>query len=167
MKLTKRLVTLALALVLVLSVFTLVACADKPTVQEVTDLTLPTLADNQVAVIIKNGEKDYTNYTVTLSDEMEKVEDVLNYLANKLDMYLDWQESNYGKYLNGIGGAKPSQANEFVAFYTSVESDKGNWAGVTAYTIGDVEIVSAQVGVTSAKVESGAVYYFELSISTY
>lgn len=162
MKLTKRLLTLALALVLVFSVFTLVACADKPTVQEVTDLTLPTLADNQVAVIIKNGDKDYTNYVAPINDEMKNVEDVLNYLAEELDLYLDWQDSDYGKYLNGIGGAIPTQTNEFVSFYTSVADDKGNWAGVTGYTIGDVEIVSAQVGVSSAKVESGAVYYFEI-----
>lgn len=163
MKLTKRLLTLALALMLVFAVFSLVACADKPTAQEVTDLTLPTLAENQVAVIVKNGDKDYTNYTLTINDTMKTVEDVLNYLATELDLFLDWQDSDYGKFLNGIGGAKPSQDNEFVAFYTSVVADQGNWAGVTGYTIGDVKIVSAQVGVSSAKVESGAVYYFEIS----
>lgn len=162
MKLTKRLLTLALALVLVFSVFTLVACADKPTVQEVTDLTLPTLEENQVAVIIKNGENNYTNYVALINDEMKNVEDVLNYLAEEIDLYLDWQDTEYGKFLNGIGGAIPKQTNEFVSFYTSVADDKGNWAGVTGYTIGDVEIVSAQVGVSSAKVESGAVYYFEI-----
>ncbi len=162
MKLTKRLLTLVLALVLVFSVFTLVACADKPTVQEVTGLTLPTLADNQVAVIIKNGENNYTNYVAPINDEMKNVEDVLNYLAEEIDLYLDWQDTEYGKFLNGIGGAIPKQTNEFVSFYTSVDADKGNWAGVTGYTIGDVEIVSAQVGVSSAKVESGAVYYFEI-----
>lgn len=162
MKLTKRLLTLALALMLVFAVFSLVACADKPTAQEVTDLTLPTLAQNQVAVIVKNGDKDYTNYTLTINDTMKTVEDVLNYLATELDLFLDWQDGDYGKFLNGIGGAKPSQTNEFVAFYTSVVADQGNWAGVTTYTIGDVKIVSAQVGVSSAKVESGAVYYFEI-----
>lgn len=162
MKLTKRLLTLALALVLVFSVFTLVACADKPTVQEVTDLTLPTLADNQVAVIIKNGDKDYTNYVAPINDEMKNVEDVLNYLAEELDLYLDWQDSDYGKYLNGIGGAIPKQTNQYVFFYTSVVADKSNEAGAPGYTIGDVEVISAQVGVSSAKVESGAVYYFEI-----
>lgn len=162
MKLTKRLLTLALALVLVFSVFTLVACADKPTYPEITNITLPTLEENQVAVIVKNGDNNYSIHTVTLNDEMKNVEDVLNYLAEEIDLYLDWQDAEYGKFLNGIGGAIPKQTNEFVAFYTSVDADKGNWAGVTGYTIGDVEIVSAQVGVSSAKVESGAVYYFEI-----
>ena len=70
----------------------------------------------------------------------------------------------YGKSFNSIGKAIPDATqNEFVAFFTTVESDKGNWAGVPTYVVEGTQIVSAQVGVSDAKVQSGAIFYFEIS----
>ena len=163
MKNTKKLLTWILMVVLVVCAVGLVACVEKPTPQDLTELKLPKLKDNQVAVIIKNCEKDYTSYTVTLSEDMTSVEDVLAYLKEN-GMHLDWTDSDYGKMLNSIGKAVPdSSKNEFVAFFTTVESDKGNWAGVPTYVVEGTQIVSAGVGVSDAKVQSGAIFYFEIS----
>lgn len=165
MKHTKRLLTWILAVVLVVGALCLVACVEKPTPQQLTELTVPNLKDGQVAVIIKNGDKDFTSYVVSLTDEMTKVADVLQYLKDN-GMPLDWTDSDYGKMINAIGQITPDPSkNEFVAFFTSVQADKGNGAGVPTYTLGDTElqIVSAQVGVSDATVESGAVFYFEIS----
>lgn len=149
--------------VLVVCATMIVACVEKPTPQDLTELKLPALKDNQVAVIIKNGENDYTSYVVTLTEDLTSVEDVLQYLKDN-SMALDWTDSDYGKMLNSIGKAVPDATkNEFVAFFTSVESDKGNWAGVPTYNVDGTQIVSAQVGVSDAKVQSGAIFYFEIS----
>ena len=163
MKNTKKLLTWILMVVLVVCTVGLVACVEKPTPQDLTELKLPKLKDNQVAVIIKNAEKDYTSYTVTLSEDMTSVEDVLAYLKEN-GMHLDWTDGPYGKTMNSIGKAVPDPSkNEFVAFFTTVESDKGNWAGVPTYVVEGVQIVSAGVGVSDAKVQSGAIFYFEIS----
>ena len=158
-----KLLTWILMVVLVVCAVGLVACVEKPTPQDLTELKLPKLKDNQVAVIIKNAEKDYTSYTVALSEDMTSVEDVLAYLKEN-GMSLDWTDSDYGKMLNSIGKAVPDfSKNEFVAFFTTVEGDKGNWAGVPTYVVEGTQIVSAGVGVSDAKVQSGAIFYFEIS----
>ena len=163
MKNTTKLLTWILMVVLVVCASGLVACVEKPTEKALDKLELPTLKQGQVAVIIKNGESDYTSYTVTLSEDMASVEDVLAYLKEN-GMHLDWTDSDYGKMLNAIGKAVPDASkNEFVAFFTTVESDKGNWAGVPTYNVDGTQIVSAQVGVSDAKVQSGAIFYFEIS----
>ena len=163
MKNTTKLLTWILMVVLVVCATGLVACVEKPTEKALDKLELPTLKQGQVAVIIKNGESDYTRYTVTLSEDMTSVADVLAYL-NANGMHLDWTDSDYGKMLNSIGKAVPDATkNEFVAFFTTVESDKGNWAGVPTYNVDGTQIVSAQVGVSDAKVQSGAIFYFEIS----
>ncbi len=164
MKRTNKLLTWILAVTLLLCSLAFVGCVENPTKpQQLTQLILPTLKQDQVAVIIKNSESDYVNYVVTLSEDMLTVEDVLQHLKDN-GLVIDWDDSQYGKKLNAIGKILPDAGkNQFIAFFTSVESDKGNWAGVFTYTIGDVQVVSAQVGVSDAKVESGAVYYFEMS----
>ena len=163
MKNTTKLLTWILMVVLVFLVLGLSACVEKPTPQNLTDLQLPKLRGKQVAVIIKNGANDYTAYAVTLTDEMTTVEHVLQHLKDN-GMHLDWTSSDYGKMINSVGNLAPDPSkNEFVAFFTSVQSDKGTWAGVPTYYVGGVEIVSAQVGVSDAIVRSGSVFYFEIS----
>lgn len=159
----KRLLTWILAVVLLIASLALVACVDKPQAKQLTELALPQLGDNQMAVIIKNGDKDYTSYTVTLTDDMQTGEDVLNYLADKADLQIDWQDSEYGKFINGIGGAKVhAGTSEFVNVMTSVQKDKGTWAGVKTYNVGDVTLAASAVGVSEMSVEAGAVIYFEI-----
>ena len=156
-----RLLTWILAVVLIVASITLVACVDKPQVTQLA-VTLPQLKDDQMAVVIKNGDDDYTCYAVTLTDELKTGEDVVDYLQNELALEVDWQESTYGKYVNGIGGAKVRETNEYVAIFTSVTSDKSTGADVLSYQIGDVIVSYAGVGISEMKTECGAVFYFEI-----
>lgn len=162
----KRIVCATVAVVLVVAAVAFAACVDKPSVQEVTELVLPTLAENQMAVIVKNGDKDYTNVVVTLGVggvDAKNMEDVLNYLNEQGTLSIVWQESSYGKYVVGIGNATASASGEFVSILTSVERDKGNWAGVATYSVGNLTLVSSQYGVSEMTVEAGAVVYFEIA----
>lgn len=156
-----RLLTWILAVVLIVASITLVACVDKPQVTQLA-VTLPQLKDDQMAVVIKNGDDDYTCYAVTLTDELKTGEDVVDYLQNELALEVDWQESTYGKYVNGIGGAKVRETNEYVAIFTSVTSDKSTGADVLSYQIGDVIVSYAGVGISDMKTEYGAIFYFEI-----
>lgn len=163
MKHTKRLPTWILAVLLIAASVALVACVDKPAAKQLTELTLPDLKDNQAAVIIKNGENDYTSYTVTLNEDIKTGEDVLQYLVDAQTLTVDWTDSEYGKYINALGKLCPDQTkNEYINVLTSVDKDKGNWAGVKTYTVGDVTLVAAQVGISEMTVESGAFIYFEI-----
>ena len=166
MKNTKRLLTWILVAVMIVLTVALVACVDKPQPVELTELTLPKLKDNQMAVIIKNGDNDYTSYVVTLGKggtDATTAEEVIQYLHDEAGLEVTWEEGAYGKFLTAIGGAKVVQANEYVMVMTSVEKDKGNWAGVDTYIVDGVSIVYSQVGVTEMSVESGAVIYFEIA----
>ena len=166
MKNTKKLLTWILVAVLVVLTVVLVACVDKPQPVELTDLKLPELKNNQMAVIIKNGENNYTSYTVTLGKggtDATTAEGVIQYLHDEVGLQLTWVDGDYGKFLTAIGGAKVVKLNEYVMVMTSVEKDKGNWAGVDTYVVDGVTIVSSQVGVTEMTVEPGAIIYFEIA----
>ena len=159
----------AILLVTVLAIFAVVACAciDKPTSPELEGLTLPELADNQMAIVIKNGEKDFSTFVVTFGEgtaDFSTVEDVLAHLLAQGVITLDWSDSAYGKTLNSIGSIQPDASkNQFVTYLTTVESDFGTWAGVTTYTVGDVKLVSSGLGISSMTAEPGAVILFELA----
>lgn len=166
MKNTKRLLTWILVAVLIVSTVVLVACVDKPEPVQLTDLKLPELKDNQMAVIIKNGEGNYTSYTVTLGKggtDATTGEGVIQYLHEVAGLELTWTDGEYGKFLTAIGGAKVVAANEYIMVMTTVEKDKGNWAGVETRVVDGVSIVYSQVGVSEMTVEAGAIIYFEIA----
>ena len=166
MKTQKRLLTWILVAVLVVTALALVACVDKPRPVQLTELKLPELKDNQMAVIIKNGDNDYTSYVVTLGTggtDATTAEGVIQYLHDEADLTVNWTDSEFGKYLHGIGGISEDTANSaYVIVFTSVVKDQGTYAGVTTYDVGDVTIVEAGVGISSMTVEAGAVIYFEI-----
>ena len=166
MKNTKRLLTWILVAVLVVSAIALVACVDKPAPKQLAELTLPELKDNQMAVIIKNGDKDYTSYVVTLGNggtDATTVEGVITYLNDLGVLAVDWEDSSFGKYIHGIGNiAEDASKSAYVIAYTSIAKDKGTYAGVTTYEVGNLTIVEAGVGVSEMSVEAGAVIYFEI-----
>ena len=153
-------------LLVVATLVALVSCDDKPQPKQLTDLTLPTLKSTQVAVIIKNGENDYTSYTVSLNKiEADKVtcEDVLAYLEDEADLTLDWYDSSFGKTINGIGGISATESNQYVEVFTSNAEYQGTWAGVDKYEVGEVTLVAANYGVSGLGVAAGDVIYFELA----
>lgn len=164
MKNAKRLSACILAIALVVSLGVFAACVDKPQAQELTELTLPELGNNQMAVIVKNGDKDYTAITVTLGKngvEAETVEDVLSYLKEEGTITLEWGNSDYGKFISKIGKINPAQG-EWVAVYTSNSAEYDTSAWAQTYTVGSVTLVSASVGVSQLSVAEGYVIYFEL-----
>ena len=165
----KRICRILICILLVVATFALVSCDDKPQAKQLSDLTLPRLKDNQAAVIIKNGDNDYVSYTVNLDKVGEgdvTAEDVIQYLHDEADLYLDWQNGTFGKFLNAIGGVvpNPNAANyEYVEVFTSNTAYQGTWAGVDKYEVGDVTLVAANYGVSELIVAAGDVIYFELA----
>ncbi len=158
----------AIILAMVLAVFAVAACAcgDKPQSQEL-NVTLPALNDNQMVVVIRNGENDFKSIAVTLGDggvDAKNMEDVLAYLVEMGKITLDWSDSQYGKELHSIDKIQPDASkNEFVTYLTSVEVDFGTWADVVTYTIKDVKLVSSGKGLSTMTVQPGAVVLFELA----
>ena len=163
----KRIYKILICTLLIVATFALASCDDKPQVKHLTDLELPTLADNQSAVIIKNGDGDYTSYVVNLDKVGEAnvtCEDVLAYLKDNGGLTLDWADSSYGKYVNAIGGITPDASkNQYVTVLTSNGSFQGTWAGVDEIKVGNITLKSASVGVSELGVVACDVVYFELA----
>ena len=161
---TKRIASLILTVALIAVSTALVACVDKPAAKQLTELTLPELKTNQMAVIIKNGGNDYTSYTVTLSADIKTGEDVIQYLIEEASLSVDWTDSEHGKYINSLGSLKPDVSKkEYINVLTSVAKDKGVWAGVKSYTVGKVTLTESQVGISDMTAEAGAIIYFEIA----
>ena len=167
MKRINKLLICILLVFLVVAIFALTSCDDKPKAKQLTDLTLPELNDHQIAIVIKNGNSDYTSYTVNLDTVGIKeatCADVLEYMSKHRYISLTWQDSTYGKYIEAIGGINPdSSKNEYVEIFTSNPDFQGTWADVTTITAGDVTLKSAAVGVSELGVKAGDVVYFELA----
>lgn len=163
---TKRLLTLALVVALVVASLALVACDDKPQAGALDGLTLPPMDDNQMALIIRNRDNTYTTHVVTLGvdgTDATTVEGVVSYLVGQGKLTVDWTDGGSGKWLNGIGGLMPDAgAHEYVAVYTSVEHDWSGMASATSYKIGGITVDYSQYGVSGMTARAGAVIYFEL-----
>ena len=153
-------------LLIVLALCALVSCDDKPQPKQLTDLTLPELKDNQAAVIIKNGDNDYTSYTVDLSkvgDGDLTAEDVLEYLQDNSGLTLVWEDGGYGKYLTSIGSISQGDG-KYIFLYTSNLDYESAWATSTPYELGEgAKLVESSVGVTELPVKAGDIVYFELA----
>ena len=161
----KRIYRLLICLMLLVAVFALSSCDDKPQAKQLTDLSLPNLKANQMAVIIKNGDKNYTSYTVVLGESgvnAQTCEDVLEYLKDEAGLLLGWDDSGYGKFISAIGGINPNPSCEYVEVFTSNADFQGTWAGVEIREADGVTLMSAAVGVSELLVAAGDVVYFEL-----
>lgn len=161
MKNAKRLSAWILAVVLVVSLGIFAACVDKPQSQELTELILPTMSDDQIAVIIKNGDKDYTSIVVSLGNN-KTAEDVLTYLKKEETITLEWNDSGYGKFITKIGKIAPASNSEWVGVYTSDKAQQDTSVYAQTYTVGEVALTTSIVGVSELKVAAGDVLYFEL-----
>ena len=168
MKNTKKLLTWILVAVLIVSTVVLVACVDKPSPTQLTDLKLPDLKDNQMAVIIKNGDNDYTSYTVTLGaggTNATTAEQVLEYLVETAQLHLDCEGEGSAKFINSIGKVTPdSGKGEYIEIFTSNSAFYGDWAGVSEIKVDDVTLKSAAKGIYELAVVAGDVLYFQISV---
>ena len=164
MRNVKRLSAWILTIVIAVSLFALVACVDKPQAQELTELIVPTLAENQMAVIIQNSKNDYTSVTVTLGKggvDAKTAEDVLAYLKKEGAITLKWHDTEYGKYIDALGKITPS-TSQWVAVFTSNSAEWDTSAWAQTRTAGDVTLTTSIVGVSELSVAAGRIIYFEL-----
>ena len=164
MKNVKR--CLLCVLLIIATLFALTACDDKPQVKQLNKLSIPTLNDNEVAVIIRKSDDDFTCYTVNLArvgKDQPTCEDVLVYLRDNANLTIDWYDSSFGKTINGIGGISATESNQYVEVFTSNAEYQGTWAGVDKYEVDGVALVAANYGVSSLGVAQGDVVYFEIA----
>ncbi|MCH5159508.1 MAG: hypothetical protein J1F66_01490 [Clostridiales bacterium] len=160
--------TLICILLVALMLCVLASCDDKPQPKTLSDV-IPELGEHEVAVIIQNGEGDYAVYVVDLVEDMDATSSslcsvLLTYLQNNKELYIDWSLSEYGRFINAIGGITPDTSkNEYVEVFTSNPDYQGTWAGVSTIEAGDITLKSASVGVSIMHVRFGDVIYFELS----
>ena len=106
-----------------------------------------------------------TAYTIDLSkvEITQGADSILDYLKDTQNLDLVYTEGDYGRYYTQIGDLKPNaNNNEFISVYTSVESNQGDWEGVTSKTYGDVTVVSASVGASGLTIEDGCVIAFAI-----
>ena len=165
----KRIYRILICILLVVAtLLALTSCDDKPQPKTLADV-IPELHEHEVAVIIKNGEGEYEVYVVDLVEEMGTTISslcsvLLSHLQTTEDLYIDWSLSEYGRFINAIGGITPDASkNEYVEVFTSNPNYQGTWAGVTTIEAGDITLKSASVGVSILQVRFGDVVYFELA----
>lgn len=152
-------------LLIVATLFAFAACDDKPQAKQLSDLTLPQLKGNEMALIIKNGDGDYTQYIVDLGkldNDSPTCEHVLDYLHDKSDLALVWENGGFGKYVTTVGSISQGDG-KYIFLYTSNLDYESAWASSTSYELGqDCKLVEAGVGVTELPVAAGDIVYFEL-----
>lgn len=165
----KRIYRILICILLVaLTLCAFASCDDKPQPKTLADV-IPELNEHEVAVIIKNGEGEYEVYVVDLVEDMGATSSslcsiLLIHLQNTEELYVDWTLTEYGKFINAIGGITPDASkNEYVEVFTTNPNYQGTWAGVTTIEAGDITLKSASVGVSILQVRFGDVVYFELA----
>lgn len=157
---------LAVVAAVVLCFAALCACTEKPEDKVVTIENLEVGSD-EVALILQESATEYTIKVAKLADlgENANAEALINYFANKNEIKITWQDSEYGKYITSYSN-KTLAEGEFVSVYTSVAADKGDASYAKNVKLGNYTVTTSAVGVTSAKVEGGAVIYLQIESYT-
>ncbi len=149
-------------IVLVVFCCLLASCVQPPQPVELDKLTIPQLEQNQMAVIIKIDDNNYKNIVVSVVDN-NTAEDVLTYLQQENVLEMEFIDDQYGKYLTKLDVLQQdATAGKYLSVYTSDKDNHSVWAGATTYTVGDVTLAPASVGITELPVGSGTVLLFEL-----
>ncbi len=154
---------LAVAVLLLLATICLCSCTEKIP-KPSTNLDVPTVEENKMAVIIKDSQGQYLIYMVQLNDDITNVEQLLRALAKQYNVNVVLENSSFGYNPVELADLKASTIEQtFIAFFTSVAQDQGSWAGVPSFDVDGYHIVSAGVGISQGVVQGGQVVYFELS----
>lgn len=136
-------------------------------------LSGPTVAGEQVTVVIEERDGSYTTYEIDLAEVADKTlgaYSLLVYARDSKGLALDAPESTYGIYINSIGNLVPDlTANEYVSIYTSVERDfsvpTADFPVVNEVVYKGITLKAAGVGISSMSVEDGTVIL--IRIETY
>lgn len=133
----------------------------------------PTVAGEQVTVVIEERDGSYTTYEIALADVADKsmgAYSLLAHLRDKKGLALDAPDSSFGIYLNAVGNLIPDLTkNEYVSIYTSVERDfsvpTADFPIVNEVVYNGITLKTAGVGISSMSVEDGTVIL--IRIETY
>lgn len=149
----KRFLAVILTLALVLSlVFAFAACVDGK------DKT-PAASEGTFKVVLmpKEGEAQVYTVDIALLEGQLNGEAAIMQLAGNQGVSVSWSESSYGKFLNSIGCVQPTEANEFVQLFTSVENDKGVDAYAVTMDYNGTSLTTSRFGITQMTVEKDCI----------
>lgn len=165
----KRITSLALALLIICSVFSLAACSDN----QGTDSTTAPAADN-ITTTVNNTTTQATVETMTLvigtetpvtySVDLGKVEitdglmSVLEYLKTTENLEYTSDDTGYGAFLTKVG-ALEQKDNSYIYLYTSVEKDMDVSQYATSVDFEGKTLTSSGVGASEMTVEDGCIIY--------
>ena len=148
----KKILAVVLTVVLALSlVFAFAACTD--------DEKTPAAQEGTFKVVLmpKEGEAQVYTIDIALLEGQLNGEAAIMQLAGNHGVSVSWEESSYGKYLNFIGCVQPTEANEYVRLFTSVEKDKGVDAYATTIEYEGASLTSSGVGISQMSVEENCI----------
>lgn len=158
----KKFLALMLILVLALSmVMMAVGCQnDDPTQNP--DQNGNTNANDtfKVVLVAKDGTTNEYVIDMALLEGKNDGESAVMQLIGNHEVGVTWQDSQYGKYLLKIGIVEPTESNEYVAIYTSVEKDKDVSAYAKTIDYKGTELTTSGFGISSMTVEKDCIIYF-------
>ena len=128
-------------------------------------------SSGEATLLVDKGDGDYTVYTVELS-KLEKHDEgavtLLEYLSVQkgTDLYYTVQlGGGYGAYITSINSLKPDPASEYIAVYTSEESDfsvSSDGMEMPSVKYGEIELKYSGVGISEMNIKDGTVVMFRL-----
>lgn len=148
----KRILAVMLTLVLVLSlVFAMAACTKE------NPAPAPSAGTFKVVLMPKEGDAQEYTVDIALLEGQLNGEAAIMQLVGNHGVQVTWVDSTYGKYFSAIGCVQPTESNEYVRLFTSVEKDKGVDAYATTIEYDGVSLTSSGVGISLMTVEKDCI----------
>lgn len=149
--------TVALMLILSISLISLIGCTKRIGVVEVR---------GQITVVVETAEKEYQVYTAMLEDIENKQNGLMCVLLhmsereeNKLPLTIE--ENRFGSYVAAIGGiSQKADEGLSIIVYTSTASDSYGRASVVEY--GEMTLYQSGLGITGMSAYKDSVILFRL-----
>lgn len=149
----KRLLAVILTLALVLSlVFAFAAC-----VNENKDTPASGEGTFKVVLVPKEGEAQVYTVDIALLEGNLTGEAAIMQLVGNHGVSVSWTDSTYGKYLSAIGCVQPTEANEYVQLFTTVQKDVDVSQYAVTIDYDGKQITSSGVGISQMSVEKDCV----------
>ena len=159
MKITRKIITLAIALLIALA--SLTSCG----------VLFGTSVTGDVATLVleaKDGQRtEYKIDLAELTDNSRGAYSLVLFASQKYGFPVDAGDGPFGAYLNSFGPVTPDAASgEYVALYTSVEKDfqvpTADFPTVGETTHNGITLKSSGVGITSMSVENETVILIKI-----
>lgn len=121
-------------------------------------------------ILVDNGGGDYTSYVVDLSKLKERENgavSLLEYLSGEkgTDLRYETESGAYGAYIKSINALNPNPISEYIAIYTSEESDfsvSSDGMAMPGIKYEDIELQYSGVGISEMTVKDGTVIMLRL-----